>query len=230
MDLDTGYHSDMDLGTDEYSDMDLDSESELDLVLSDSKSTNLPTRGPQNVSEERQPTPDLAFTETDSGTSTPDTSLSDWVVSPNPDLPADRVNCLSPSPPRARPPLFLLSPDVSPGAHKTVDAGDLESFRLDIEAGLLVDFAPVPCCPVRVFLRSLKRPLCYHLGQFYALGVKTAEDLDALAAMEHDWKSFQEQLADKGVTFMEWLYIKAGLEDRRRKASLNLSQVDIKMG
>ena len=67
-------------------------------------------------------------------------------------------------------------------------------------------------CPVRAFLEGLRRPLGHHFPALYDIGIRTQEDIHALSAMPGDWPVVQAELSKRGVTLMEWLYIKAALE------------------
>ncbi|EKM61590.1 uncharacterized protein PHACADRAFT_85276 [Phanerochaete carnosa HHB-10118-sp] len=67
-------------------------------------------------------------------------------------------------------------------------------------------------CPVRRFLDSLCRPVGHRYATFYALGIRSREDIRALSTMPHEWDTVQAELLKKDVTLMEWLYVKAGLE------------------
>lgn len=116
---------------------------------------------------------------------------------------------------RSSSPLFLPSPRPTPSRVKIMDFADLSnefSFKLPKDSPL----ARSTPCPVRQFLASLRRPCGHHCNTFYDLGIRTAEDVNALASMPADWGTIHNELTARGVTLMEWLYIKAGLEAIQR--------------
>jgi hypothetical protein len=124
-----------------------------------------------------------------------------------------------------RTPLFIPSPYPSPRSRPHVtkysDAADPIPFRIDYTSGLFSQpGSPVasqqPVCPVRAFLDGLRRPLGHHYSVFHEIGVRTQEDIHALSYMSGDWEVVHSELAKRGVTLMEWLYIKAGLDSTRQ--------------
>lgn len=188
----------------------------------------------------REPTPALSVDCSDSESTTTDQEVSPW--SPvHYDSPAAahqviglKAESLLLSSPEFKTfphlvPLFLPSPCPSPHLPNSEPVNhslDAVPLRLESRSGLLpkpvISSVPPqhPSCPVRSFLKDLRRPLEHHLSTFYDIGVRTQEDIHALSRMPSDWEIVQAELSARGVTLMEWLYIKAGLEKTRHNTWL----------
>lgn len=80
--------------------------------------------------------------------------------------------------------------------------------------------------PIRRFLDGLRRPVGHRFAAFYAVGIRSQDDIQALAGMPQDWDTVKTELMKHDVTLMEWLCIKAGLEKIREKWGLGIPKVD----
>lgn len=198
--------------------MDLSSDCEDDVVPSIREPSSTPTE------QTRDSTPSLSTSE---DTSDAETDVTDWSqdesnaqqVSSEPfGGPSIFLEADGPRR-RSRSPLFLPSPQPSPCPRKIADFAapiDVPPFQISLESVLGSDDSRTSG-PVTRFLNSLRRP-CGHLyNAFYQAGIRTAEDIHALSSMPADWEVIHRELSKGGVTLMEWLYIKAGLESAYRK-------------
>ena len=199
---------------DEDEDMDMSSDSEDATAPPPSREASATLS--EELSEE--PTTALSFsasgTESDILEGRPDSDAPDSVV-PTADTPfaeADSPHERCGVQYRSESPLFLPSPQSSPVKTEDSAIPSDDIFILPADS-------PLACttedrsCPVRQFLTNLEpRPCGHHCTAFYDLGIRTAEDIHTLASMPDAWEIARDELKSRGVTFMEWLYIKAGLE------------------
>ncbi|GJE89569.1 hypothetical protein PsYK624_056720 [Phanerochaete sordida] len=74
---------------------------------------------------------------------------------------------------------------------------------------------------IRRFLDGLRRPVGHRYAAFFGAGIRTQEDVRALAALPHEWDTVRDELLRRGVTLMEWLCVKAGLERVRETCGLD---------
>lgn len=201
-------------------DMDLSSDNEDDITQTNKQPVNV--EGPS-----RDSTPALSNC---SETSEADTDLGDWsrelfdenlqLVEPavNPTIVIEDVSTAQPEA-HTKLPLFMPSPHPSPckATSYTTFPDDLPiPFILDPKSPLATNLPSPNPCPVRRFLSSLRRPCGHHYDAFYAVGIRTEEDIHALSGMPGEWEVVYRELSSRGVTLMEWLYIKAGLERSRQ--------------
>jgi len=85
-----------------------------------------------------------------------------------------------------------------------VTASGLGGLHADAETG-----------PIHAFLVQLKRPLAHLTDTFRDFGIVTEEDLDVLCELQDQWSFLQAFLGEaKKTTPLEWMIIKAGLEER----------------
>lgn len=74
-------------------------------------------------------------------------------------------------------------------------------------------------CAVRAFLNGLKKPLGRHRDAFcISAGVQNAQDLDVLAMTKGALDGMRARTqAIKDINIMDWLYIKDGLRERKKR-------------
>lgn len=209
----------------EYEDMDCSSDDD-DAAVTAPPSSREPTPSDQST---RDSTPALLFgdtegseADTDLGQRSPSLSSAD-LLTPIPNPVVVKADRLSSSDTETR--LFFASPHASPRTSspaQSVKSEEPSLFTLGTQSLLLGPpffESPPPSCAVRRFLDTLSRPLGHHLATFLEIGIRTQEDINALSQMSHDWEVVHAELSKRGVTLMEWLYIKAGLEKTRQQLS-----------
>lgn len=118
--------------------------------------------------------------------------------------------------------LFYDSPEPSPKSQQMPwfatlsmpDSRPAEGLALELQ---YPDEENSESCPIRRFLDSLRRPVGHRYAAFYEIGIRSQEDVRALSNMAHEWDVVKAELAERGVTLMEWLYVKGGLEKIRHE-------------
>ena len=66
------------------------------------------------------------------------------------------------------------------------------------------------------FLDKLRRPLGHIHDSLVEFGIADEEDLNVLCELREHWPLLQAFLAEKGVSRLEWMIVKDGLEARAR--------------
>ena len=218
-------------------------------ISSDSEDYDIPrvrSASPvESIASSREPTPALSVGHSDGESAIVELEMDDWPDHDSNGTYADSSNTVrkelvcqeaefsfgDPESLHDHVPLFLPSPHTPPRPLRIARLSNslgTAPLRTDSTTPALFPEAASPtslqqpACAIRSFLHDLRRPLGHHYSALYDIGVRTEEDLCALSCMSGDWEIIQAELSKRGVTLMEWLYIKAGLEMTRQRHATGL--------